>query len=87
MSQKLLDCEAANITKTTEASYRQQQDIIYIRDNMGFGNLSEQLREIATLRIEYPDASLKELGMMMHPPLGNRQLQTRLCFWQENLTK
>ncbi len=73
-----VNCEAANITKTTEAAYRQQQDIIYIRDNMGFGNLSEQLREIAQLRIEYSDASLKELGEMLHPPLGKSGVNHRL---------
>lgn len=73
-----VNCEAANITKTTEASYRQQQDIIYIRDNMGFGNLSEQLREIAAMRIEHSDASLKELGMMLHPPLGKSGVNHRL---------
>lgn len=82
-----VNCEAANITKTTEASYRQQQDIIYIRDNMGFGNLSEQLKEIATLRIEYPDASLKELGMMMHPPLGKSGVNHRLRKLSETAEK
>ena len=73
-----VNCEAANITKTTEASFRQQQDIIYIRDNIGFGNLSKQLREVAALRIEYSDASLKELGMMLHPPLGKSGVNHRL---------
>ncbi|MCI8308587.1 MAG: DNA-binding protein WhiA [Lachnospiraceae bacterium] len=73
-----VNCEAANITKTTEASFRQQQDILYIRDNIGFGNLSKQLREVAALRIEYSDASLKELGMMLHPPLGKSGVNHRL---------
>lgn len=73
-----VNCEAANITKTTEASFRQQQDIIYIRDNFGFDNLSKQLREVAALRVEYPDASLKELGMMLHPPLGKSGVNHRL---------
>ena len=73
-----VNCEAANITKTTEAAIRQQQDILYIKDNMGFGNLSEQLQEIAQLRIRYSDASLKELGDMLHPPLGKSGVNHRL---------
>lgn len=73
-----VNCEAANITKTTNAAVRQQQDIIYIMDNIGFGNLTEQLKEIAKLRIEYSDASLKELGEMLHPPLGKSGVNHRL---------
>lgn len=73
-----VNCEAANISKTTEASYRQQQDILYIREHLGFDNLSEQLREIARCRIEYPDASLKELAAMLHPPIGKSGVNHRL---------
>ena len=73
-----VNCKEANITKTTEAAIRQQQDILYIKDNMGFGNLSEQLQEIAQLRIRYSDASLKELGDMLHPPLGKSGVNHRL---------
>lgn len=73
-----VNCEAANITKTTNAAVRQQQDIVYIRDNMGFGNLTDGLKEIAQLRFEYSDASLKELGEMLHPPLGKSGVNHRL---------
>lgn len=73
-----VNCEAANITRTSEASFRQQQDILYIRDHMGFDNLSEQLREIAMCRIDYPDASLKELAAMLHPPIGKSGVNHRL---------
>lgn len=73
-----VNCEAANISKTAATARRQQQDIIYIRDNMGLGNLSEQLREIAIVRIANPDASLKELGEMLHPPLGKSGVNHRL---------
>lgn len=73
-----VNCEAANISKTADAAVRQQQDIIYIRDNMGFGNLSEHLQEIALLRIQYSEASLKELGEMLHPPLGKSGVNHRL---------
>jgi len=73
-----VNCETANISKTTGAANRQRQDIMYIRDNMGFGNLPEQLKEIAELRLENPDVALKELGTLLHPPLGKSGVNHRL---------
>jgi hypothetical protein len=57
-----VNCEAANITKTINASTKQVNDIEYIRDHYGFENLTPNLREIAILRLSLPDATLKELG-------------------------
>ena len=73
-----VNCEAANISKTVKAAAKQIEDIIYIRDNIGFGNLSEGLRDIAKLRIEHPDASLKELGAMLMPPISKSGVNHRL---------
>lgn len=73
-----VNCEAANISKTTGAAHRQIQDIMYIRDNMNFDNLPEHLQEVARLRIEYADVSLKELGEMLTPPLGKSGVNHRL---------
>lgn len=73
-----VNCEAANIGKTTEAAHRQIQDIMYIRDNMNFENLPEHLQEVARMRIEYADVTLKELGEMLHPPLGKSGVNHRL---------
>ncbi|NLK99595.1 MAG: DNA-binding protein WhiA [Clostridiales bacterium] len=73
-----VNCEAANINKTVEAASKHIEDIIYIRDNVGFGNVNEGLREIARLRIEHPEASLKELGTMLLPPIGKSGVNHRL---------
>lgn len=73
-----VNCEAANINKTVLAAAKQIDDIIYIRDTIGFDNLTEGLEEIATLRINYPDASLKELGEMLSVPLGKSGVNHRL---------
>ena len=73
-----VNCEAANINKTVTAASKQIDDIIYIRDNVGFGNLAEGLREIAKLRLDNPDASLKELGTMLLPPIGKSGVNHRL---------
>ena len=73
-----VNCEAANISKTTEAALRQSQDIMYIRDNLGIGNLTDHLQEIARIRLDNPDVSLKELGELLHPVLGKSGVNHRL---------
>jgi len=73
-----VNCEAANINKTVKAATRQVEDILYIRDKIGLAALAEGLEEIALLRIEYPEASLKELGEMLHPPVGKSGVNHRL---------
>jgi DNA-binding protein WhiA len=73
-----VNCEAANITKTVEAASKQIDDIIFIRDTIGFDNLAEGLEEIAKLRVSYPEASLKELGTMLNPPIGKSGVNHRL---------
>lgn len=73
-----VNCEAANITKTVNAAAKQIDDILYIRDNAGFGDLDNGLDDIARIRIDYPEASLKELGTMLTPPIGKSGVNHRL---------
>ena len=73
-----VNCEAANINKTVVAATKQIDDIIFIKDTIGFSNLSKGLEEIAGLRIEYPEASLKELGALLSPPIGKSGVNHRL---------
>ncbi len=73
-----VNCEAANINKTVKAATRQVEDILYIKEKVGLATLAEGLEEIALLRIEYPEASLKELGEMLSPPVGKSGVNHRL---------
>lgn len=73
-----VNCEAANITKTVNAAARQIEDIEYIRDHGGLKMLPDNLREMAEVRLEYPDASLKELGEYLDPPVGKSGVNHRL---------
>ena len=73
-----VNCEAANINKTVKAASRQVEDILLIRDTIGLATLAEGLEQIALLRIEYPEASLKELGEMLSPPVGKSGVNHRL---------
>ncbi len=73
-----VNCEAANINKTVKAAARQVEDILYIKEKVGLATLAEGLEEIALLRVEYPEASLKELGEMLNPPVGKSGVNHRL---------
>lgn len=73
-----VNCEAANITKTVNAASKQIDDIRYIQKTAGFSGLQDNLREMAEIRIEYPDATLKELGERLNPPVGKSGVNHRL---------
>ena len=73
-----VNCETANISKTVNAAVKQLEDIMYVRDNMGLETLPDNLREIALLRLEYPEAPLKELGTYLNPPVGKSGVNHRL---------
>ena len=73
-----VNCETANINKTVAAATKQIEDIQYIGDTVGLSKLSEGLEEIARLRLDYPDASLKELGELLSPPIGKSGVNHRL---------
>lgn len=73
-----VNCETANINKTVAASVKQIRDIEYIRDTMGFESLPENLEEMAQVRLLKPDATLKELGEALDPPVGKSGVNHRL---------
>lgn len=62
---RLVNCETANLNKTISAALRQVENIRYIRDTVGLHILPDKLREIAQLRVDYQDVTLKELGEMV----------------------
>lgn len=73
-----VNCETANLTKTVNAAVKQVEDIRYIEQKIGLGALPEVLEEAARVRLQLPDASLKELGEAMTPPLGKSGINHRL---------
>lgn len=75
---RLVNCETANLSKTVNASLNQVNDIKLIQKFKKFDELSEDLKEIAVLRLEYPDATLKELGQYLEPPLGKSGVNHRM---------
>ncbi|MDT8716088.1 DNA-binding protein WhiA [Clostridium sp. 19966] len=75
---RLVNCETANLSKTVNAAVRQVESIKLIQSEIGLGRLPKNLREIAELRLNYPDESLKELGEMLDPPVGKSGVNHRL---------
>lgn len=73
-----VNCETANINKTVSAAVKQVEDIKLIARTTGFQNLNEGLAEIAELRLQYPEATLKELGIMLNPQVGKSGVNHRL---------
>ncbi|MDA2285746.1 DNA-binding protein WhiA [Bacillus cereus] len=62
---RLVNCETANLNKTIGAALRQIENIRYIDETVGLDILPDKLQEIAQLRRDYQDVTLKELGEMV----------------------
>ena len=75
---RLVNCETANLSKTVNAAVRQVESIKLIQREIGLSRLPQNLREIAELRLNNPDVSLKELGEMLNPPIGKSGVNHRL---------
>ena len=73
-----VNCETANLNKTVSAAVKQIEDIEYIKNTVGLSVLSENLEELAILRLENTDSSLKELGEMLSVPVGKSGVNHRL---------
>ena len=75
---RIVNCETANLSKTVNAAMRQINNIKYLKNRIGLGKIPKGLIEIAELRLRFEDASLKELGEMMNPPIGKSGVNHRL---------
>jgi len=73
-----VNCETANLSKTINAAVKQIEAIKNIQKKGKFESLSDNLKEIAILRLENPDASLIELGQMLKEPIGKSGVNHRL---------
>lgn len=75
---RIVNCETANLNKTVDAAVRQMENIRRIEQTIGLKALPENLQDIARLRLEFPDSSLKELGEMLSPKVGKSGVNHRL---------
>lgn len=73
-----VNCETANLNKTVSASVKQIEDIKFIQEKTGIDKLPDALKDIALARLNYPEASLKELGELVTPSVGKSGVNHRL---------
>ena len=73
-----MNCDNANMDKTLNASLQQVEDINYIFENAGESYLPDELLQVAKLRIENPEMSLRELCESVEPPLSRSGINHRL---------
>ena len=75
---RLVNCKAANLNKTLNASVEQIDAIRKLQQNGKFNKLEDNLKEIANLRLENPDMPLLELGKLLKNPVGKSGVNYRL---------
>lgn len=75
---RLVNTEAANLERAAAAAAGQRETIEYVSSAYGLQRLSPALREIAHLRLRYPDESLSELGRRCNPPIAKPTVNSRL---------
>jgi DNA-binding transcriptional regulator WhiA len=76
---RLVNTEAANLERAAAAAAAARRTIEYIQSAFGLSELSPALREIAELRVAYPDESLAELGARCNPPIAKPTVSSRLA--------
>jgi len=62
---RIVNCETANLNKTISASVRQLESIKLIEKTVGLDALPARLKEIAEVRLQHPEVTLKEIGELL----------------------
>lgn len=73
-----INCENANMDKVADAYKRHLSAIETVKKTIGIERLPEVLQEIARVRVEYPEDSLKQLGERLENPIGKSGVNHRL---------
>jgi DNA-binding protein WhiA len=75
---RLVNAETANLQKSADAAIAQVEDIRYLADLHGMAWLPPALQELARLRLDHPDVSIRELGEYAVPPLSKSAVYHRI---------
>ena len=75
---RMTNAEMANSVKAANASVDQLYAMRRVLEIYGAENLPPALQEIIRLRVQYPDATLKELGEHASPPLSKSAVYHRV---------
>lgn len=75
---RITNCDNANINKVVNASMKQVEDIRLIAATTGLDILSEELREVAELRLGSTGLSLQDIGDSLSVPISRSGVNHRL---------
>ena len=75
---RYVNCETANLNKTVNAAVDQINDINFLKKIKKYDELPDYLKEIAEIRIENPELSLKALGELLENPISKSGVNHRL---------
>ncbi len=75
---RIVNCETANLNKIVDTAVSQIEDIKLLQKMNRFEELKPEVREVAILRLQHPESSLKELGEMLSKPIGKSGINHRL---------
>lgn len=78
MTNRLTNCETANMDKTAVAGAQTARAIRYLQQQGVLEALPEPLRQAAALRMQYPEYSLAQLAAAFEPPISKSGLSHRL---------
>lgn len=74
---RITNCDNANINKVVKASMKQVDDIMLIAEKRGLDSLTNELREVAELRLESTGLSLQDIGESLNPPISRSGVNHR----------
>ena len=75
---RLVNAETANLQKSAQAAMVQIEAIRTLEATRGLESLPRALRELAELRLEHPEVSLRELGELADPSLSKSAVYHRI---------
>lgn len=75
---RIVNCETANLNKTLSAANNQINAIKELKRRHKFNLLTNELKEIAELRLKNPDLSYDEIGKLLEKPLSKSGVSHRL---------
>ena len=75
---RVFNCDQANIDRTLSASEQQCAAIRRLIQKKGYAGIPQELREIARLRLENPEMSLRDLSESLSEPITRSGVNHRL---------
>lgn len=82
---RIVNCETANINKTIDASVEQISNIKKLKESGKFEKMSDDVKELANLRLKNPNDTLEELGRKLKRPVGRATVYYRFKKMKEEL--